>query len=58
MALAKSDVLAPMQRVAGQGFVGREKELAQLQQYVFGPKARCAASTYIRLRRCGQIDSS
>ena len=37
-AMARADVLAPMQRLAGHGFVGREKELEQLEQYVFGPK--------------------
>lgn len=35
-ALAKADLLAPMRRLAGRGFVGRERELGQLDDYVFG----------------------
>jgi hypothetical protein len=37
-ALARSDLLAPVQRLAGSVFVGRKQELAQLEQYMFGPK--------------------
>ncbi len=33
-ALGKADLLAPMRRLAGRGFVGRERELAQLDDYV------------------------
>lgn len=35
--LARADLLAPMQRLAGSGFVGRERELAQLRAYVDAP---------------------
>jgi len=35
-ALAKADLLAPMRRLAGSGFVGRQGELQQLDNYVFG----------------------
>lgn len=34
-ALARADLLAPMQRLAGRGFVGRQRELQQLDDYVF-----------------------
>jgi len=34
-ALAKADLLAPMRRLAGRGFVGRQRELGQLNDYVF-----------------------
>ena len=34
-ALAKADLLAPMRRLAGRGFVGRQRELGQLDDYVF-----------------------
>ena len=34
-ALAKADLLAPMRRLAGRGFVGRQPELGQLDDYVF-----------------------
>ena len=37
-AIRKADLLAPMRRLAEGGFVGRENELAQLSQYVFGEK--------------------
>jgi hypothetical protein len=35
-ALARFDLLAPMRRLAGDDFVGRERELDQLQDYMFG----------------------
>jgi hypothetical protein len=35
-ALARSDLLSPMERLAGEVFVGREEELVQLHEYVFG----------------------
>lgn len=38
--LARADLLAPMRRLAGRDFVGRERELEQLGRYVFGPKRR------------------
>lgn len=38
LALAGVDLRAPMQRLAGQGFVNRQQELEQLEQYVFGEK--------------------
>ncbi len=34
-ALARTDLLSPMERLAGHGFVGRNEELDQLSQYVF-----------------------
>ena len=34
-ALARTDLLSPMERLAGHGFVGREAELARLSAYVF-----------------------
>ncbi|MDZ4688918.1 MAG: ATP-binding protein [Planctomycetaceae bacterium] len=37
-AIRKNDLLAPMQRLAGSGFVGRESELEQISKFVFGPK--------------------
>lgn len=37
-ALAMTDLLAPMQRLAGRGFVNRRQELEQLKQYVSGPE--------------------
>jgi hypothetical protein len=37
-ALARVDLLAPMHRLAGQGFVNRHHELEQLERYVFGEK--------------------
>jgi GTPase SAR1 family protein len=37
-ALARADLLAPMRRLAERGFVNRQSELEQLQQYVFGDK--------------------
>jgi tetratricopeptide (TPR) repeat protein len=37
-ALARFDLLAPMRRLAGDDFVGRERELQQLHDYVFGPE--------------------
>jgi hypothetical protein len=36
-ALALADLLAPMQRLAGEGFVNRQQELARLGQYVLAP---------------------
>lgn len=36
--LSRTDLLAPMERLAGHGFVGREKELAQLNDFVSDPK--------------------
>jgi len=38
VAISRLDLFAPMQRLAGEGFVGREKELEQLHTYVFGKK--------------------
>ena len=35
-ALARSDLLAPMRRLADADFVGRQRELNQLEEYVFG----------------------
>lgn len=37
-ALAMVDLLAPMQRLAGQGFVNRQEELEWLENYVWGPE--------------------
>ncbi len=37
-ALARADLLAPMERLAGHGFVNRKDELQRIEQYVFGPK--------------------
>ena len=34
-ALARTDLLSPMERLAGRGFVGRNEELDQLSNYVF-----------------------
>jgi hypothetical protein len=38
-ALGRRDLLAPLERLAGTGFVGRERELAQLHDYVFKKKS-------------------
>jgi hypothetical protein len=35
LALAKADLLEPMRRLTGSGFVGRQRELEQLDDYVF-----------------------
>lgn len=34
-ALARADLLAPMRRLADRGFVGRQRELRQIEDYVF-----------------------
>ena len=39
-ALAYADLLAPMRRLAGSDFVGRDAELRQLADYVFGGRAK------------------
>ena len=38
VAISRLDLFAPMQRLAGEGFVGRENELEQLHSYVLGKK--------------------
>jgi hypothetical protein len=39
-AIRRLDLLAPMRRLAGEGFVGRQIELAQLGSYLLSPKSR------------------